>query len=44
VQVQILLPAPYKNANIDTYRINISVLILCPKSLCLRAFLCFVGF
>lgn len=33
--------AIYKNANIDTVSVNISVFILCQKSLCLRAFLHF---
>ena len=35
-------PSPYKNANIDTVSVNISVLILCPKSLYLRAFFAFL--
>ena len=32
VQVQVLFPAPNKNANIDTVSVNISVLALCRKS------------
>jgi hypothetical protein len=40
-RVRISPSPPYKNANIDTVSVNISVLILCPKSLYLRAFLHF---
>ena len=37
-RVQISPSPPYKNANIDTVSVNISVLILCMKSLYLRDF------
>ena len=40
-RVQIPPAPPYKNANIDTASVNISVLILYPKSLWLQAFLYF---
>ena len=33
MQVQVLLSAPYKNANIDTVSIYVSVLVLYPKIL-----------
>ena len=33
VQVQLLLSAPDKNADIDTASVNTGVLILCPESL-----------
>ena len=42
IQVQVLLSAPYKNANFDTVSIEVSVLVLCPKSVFTGffAFLC----